>query len=354
MISFAIIGWGHIARKHKEAIDVVEGARLVAVSDLNPERLKELAPFPEIKKFTDLNVMLAEALEVDVVCICTPSGLHAAHAIAAIRAGKHVIIEKPVALSLHDAEAIREAASLYGTKVAVVHPNRFRPAIRKLKLALDQGLFGKLSHVNATVRWNRAQAYYDQASWRGTKEMDGGVLLNQAVHSLDLLEWLVGPVTGVKSMVDTRIRKMEAEDTALAVLRFDTGVLGVVEATTAIYDKNLEETISIFGEHGYAVIGGPTANWFKQLRSSYLSESECEAWIQEIESDPYGEPGHRSIIRDMVAAVCDNREPIVPLHDGIRAMKLALDISSNGTSPALIANGGDFYAVKDAATIRGV
>lgn len=330
MIHFAIIGCGHIANKHIEAIKRLEQAELVAVCDANLTRLAQLQEELKVACFTDLAEMLDHKPEIDVVCICTPSGLHVQHAVAAARAGKHLIIEKPVALTLEDIDAIRDAAAVSQVKVTVVHPNRFRPAVQRLKWALDRDWFGKLSHVNVTLRWNRNQAYYDQSPWRGTRAMDGGVLMNQAIHSLDLIQWLIGPVADVKAMIDTRIRQIESEDVAVATIRFANGVLGVVEASTTIYDKNLEESISVFGEHGFAVIGGPTANWIKHLNCAGLTREEANEWILKVEQNPFGIPGHQHIIEDMIAAIEEGREPIVTIEDGRNAVKLVLDICNDG------------------------
>jgi UDP-N-acetyl-2-amino-2-deoxyglucuronate dehydrogenase len=330
MIHFAIIGCGHIANKHIEAIMNIEGAKLVALCDTNSIRINEMKESLHVNGFLALADMFENMPEIDVVCICTPSGLHTQHAVAAANAGKHLIIEKPIALTLEDIDVIMDAAAANHIKVAVVHPNRFRPAIQKLKRALDDGLFGKLSHVNATIRLNRNQAYYDQSIWRGTRAMDGGVLMNQAIHSLDLLEWLVGPVVEVKSMIDTRIRQIESEDVAIATLKFTSGALGIVEASTTMYEKNLEESISIFGELGYAVIGGPTANWIKQWNCAGISPEVVSEWIKEVERDPYGIPGHQYIIQDMVSAIAENREPVVTAKDGKSAVKLVLDICNDG------------------------
>lgn len=331
MIHFAIVGCGHIASKHIDAIHKTEGAELIALCDTNAARLEQMDVGEHVERFTDMTEMLEQVADIDVVCICTPSGLHANLAIIAAKAGKHVVIEKPLCLTLEDADVMAEVVRESGIKAAVVHPNRYRPAIRQLKRALDEGLFGKLSHVNATVRWNRSQSYYDQAPWRGTKLMDGGVLMNQAIHSLDLLQWLFGPVAKVKSMVDTRIRNIESEDMAVAALRFSSGVLGLVEASTTVYEHNLEESISVFGEHGYAVIGGTTANWIKHWKFTSVPPEQAEALIQEIELDPYGTPGHQCIIEDMVHAIRDNREPVVPLTEGREAIKLVMDIVQNGS-----------------------
>lgn len=332
MINYAIVGCGHIANKHIEAIEKTEQASLVAICDTNPNRLNQYMNQTGVEGYVNIDEMLERQSNIDVVCICTPSGLHAPLAVKAAKAGKHLIIEKPLALTIEDADAIAEAVTVSGVKAAVVHPNRYRPAIQLLKSALEKNVFGKISHVNATVRWNRGQAYYDQAPWRGTKAMDGGVLMNQAVHNLDLLQWLFGRVVQVKSMVDTRIRNIEAEDVAVATLRFDSGALGVVEAATTIYDKNLEESISIFGENGYAVIGGVTANWIKQWKCDSMSDKEVDLLKQKVEADPYGVSGHQQIIEDMAEAIRDNREPAVTVEDGKAAVQLVIDIVLDGST----------------------
>lgn len=330
-MNFAIAGCGHIAHKHIDAITKTEGAELVAVCDPNPERLEEMRGITSAATYPDLPTLLAQQPNVDVICICAPSGLHAKLALEAAQAGKHLVLEKPVTLSLEDAELLRQAVRWGGIKATVVHPNRYRPAIRRLKAALEQNLFGKLSHINVTVRWNRSQAYYDQSAWRGTIAMDGGVLMNQAIHGLDLLQWLFGPVEEIKSIVATRLRNIEAEDVAIAAIRLENGALGVIEAATTVFGHNLEETISVFGENGYAVIGGKTANWIQHWVCASMTQEETETLIREVEQDPYGIPGHRCIIEDMVRAIREGREPEISLEDGIRAVKLALDMTGGGT-----------------------
>ena len=276
MIRYGIVGCGHIAKKHVAAIKAVEGAELVAVCDTNEERLSEFA-VDGVRGYTDLKDMLAS--DVDVVCICTPSGIHAPLTIQAAEAKKHVIVEKPMALTLEDADRMIDACEKNGVKMAVVHPNRFRPAVVELRKQLEQGAFGKIGHANATVRWNRNQAYYDQAPWRGTKAMDGGVLMNQAIHNMDLLLWMMGDIEEISSYHATRIRNIEAEDTSVSVIRFKNGALGVLEAAVTIYPKNLEESLSIFGEKGTAVIGGrrPTGSKNGNLKACRMKRLKTQS-----------------------------------------------------------------------------
>lgn len=324
MINFAIVGMGHIANKHIEAIEKAEGANLFAICDTNPARLETVTH--DVKKYTDLALMLEENPEIDVVNICVPSGLHARLTKIVAEHKRHIIVEKPMSLKLQDAEDMIKYANENGVKLAVVHPNRFRPAIQKLREQMDAGSFGKLSHANATVRWNRNQAYYDQAEWRGTKEFDGGVLMNQAIHDLDLMLWLMGPVESVQAMAATRLRKIETEDVAAAVVQFKNGALGVIEAATTIYPKNLEESLAIFGESASVKISGRNANYIETWDIEGVTEEEADKIKNEIQADPFGKPGHQCIIEDMVLAVKENRNPIVTGEDGLAPVKLILAI----------------------------
>lgn len=323
MIQFAIVGCGHIAKKHVEAIQKAPGAELVAVCDTNPQRLQEYVTEYGVKGYTDLAEMLQDDA-IDVVNICTPSGYHASLAVQAADAGKHLIVEKPIALTLEDADAIIDACNRNGVKLSVVHPNRFRPAIKVLKQAMEEGRFGKLSHANATVRWNRNQEYFDKDPWRGTKALDGGVLMNQAIHNLDLMLWMMGDPEEVSSFSATRLRNIEAEDVSVGVVRFKNGALGVVEAAVTIYPRNLEETLSIFGESGTVKVGGTTANRIETWKMESYSDEKIADLIATIDQDPMGKPGHQCIVEDMVESIQENREPVVTGEDGKKALRLIL------------------------------
>lgn len=324
MINFAIVGMGQIAKKHVEAIEQAADANLFAICDTDPARMKDAGD--EVKKYTDLGQMLEENPEIHVVNICVPSGLHAK--LTKIVAGhkRHIIVEKPMALKLEDAESMLKEAEMNGVKLAVVHPNRFRPAIQALKAKMDMGSFGTLSHANATVRWNRNQEYYDQAGWRGTKEFDGGVLMNQGIHDLDLLLWLMGPVESVQAMTATRLRKIETEDVAAAAVQFKSGAIGLIEAATTIYPKNLEESLAIFGETGSAKVSGRTANFIETWDFEDTTEEDSKAIAERVKKDPFGKPGHQCIIEDMIEAIHEERTPIVTGEDGLAPVKLILAI----------------------------
>ncbi|MER2076700.1 Gfo/Idh/MocA family protein [Psychrobacillus psychrotolerans] len=320
MIQFAIVGMGFIADKHIAAIQNAEGANLLAICDTNPERL--LIDDENVLKYTDLDKMLTENPQIDVVNICVPSGLHATLTKAVAKHKKHIVTEKPMALNSSDALEMMEIAKDAGVKLSIVHPNRYRPAIMEVRKLMDAGKFGKISHANATVRWNRGQAYYDQAPWRGTKQFDGGVLMNQAIHNLDLLLWFMGPVKSVQGMVATRFRDIETEDVATALIEFESGALGVVEAATTVYPQNLEESLSIFGETASVKVSGKNAVFIDTWDVEGYSSEEVEALKTKIQNDPWGKKGHDCIIEDMVAAINEDRNPEVGGLDGYNPVRL--------------------------------
>jgi UDP-N-acetyl-2-amino-2-deoxyglucuronate dehydrogenase len=323
MINFAIVGCGHIAKKHAEAIENIKDANLVAVCDKVSENMNYYITKYGAIPYEHLSELLLDQ-DIDVVNICTPSGSHAQIVIQAAKAKKHIIVEKPIALTLEDAEAIISSCRENNVKLSVVHPNRFRPAIIEVSKAMGEGRFGKLSHANATVRWNRNQAYYDQAAWRGTKSEDGGVLMNQAIHNLDLLIWLMGDVEEVYSMSATRLRDIEAEDVSIGVVRFKSGALAVIEAATTIYPYSLEETLSIFGETGTVKIGGQTANLVEHWNIESMDNLETNQLIEKIKSDPFGKSGHQCIIEEMIIAIKEDREPSVTGQDGKKVVELVI------------------------------
>jgi len=311
---------GFIADKHIAAIQNAEGANLLAICDTNPERL--LIDDENVLKYTDLDKMLTENPQIDVVNICVPSGLHATLTKAVAKHKKHIVTEKPMALNSSDALEMMEIAKDAGVKLSIVHPNRYRPAIMEVRELMDAGKFGKISHANATVRWNRGQAYYDQAPWRGTKQFDGGVLMNQAIHNLDLLLWFMGPVKSVQGMVATRFRDIETEDVATALIEFESGALGVVEAATTVYPQNLEESLSIFGETASVKVSGKNAVFIDTWDVEGYSPEEVEALKTKIQNDPWGKKGHDCIIEDMVAAINEDRDPEVGGLDGYNPVRL--------------------------------
>jgi UDP-N-acetyl-2-amino-2-deoxyglucuronate dehydrogenase len=322
-MNFAIVGCGFIANKHAKAIEAVKDAKLVSVCDKFAAAMEPYVEQYGVTPYEKLSDML-EKEDIDVVCICTPSGFHASIAVEVANAKKHLVVEKPIAMNLVDTNKIIEACEFNKVKLAVVHPNRFRPAVQELRKIIDENLLGKISHANCTVNWNRSQEYYDQATWRGTKQYDGGVLMNQAIHNLDLLLWFMGRPTQIFSMEATRLRNIEAEDVSVGVVRFSSGALGSIQASTTVYPKNYEESITIFGEKGTVKIGGTNALYFEHLEVEGMDEEQVNKIKNRIEVNPWGTPGHQWIIEDIINAVDQNREPLVTGQDGKNVLKMVL------------------------------
>ena len=273
MIKFALLGCGRIAKRHSDLLGGghINGAKLVGVCDVIRERADAIGSRYGVPAYYDLERLL-EQQDVDVVSVLTPSGLHPIHAIAVAKAGKHVVVEKPMALRLDDADAMIEACDAAGVKLFVVKQNRFNVPVVKAREALDAGRFGRLVLGTVRVRWCRDQSYYDQDAWRGTWAYDGGVLANQASHHIDMLEWFFGDVVSVHARAITALVKIEAEDTAIATLKFRNGALGIIEATTAVRPKDLEGSLSILGEKGAVEIAGFAVNQIRHWR--FVSESD--------------------------------------------------------------------------------
>lgn len=330
-MNFAIVGCGFIAKKHAKAIQEVENAKLVAVSDKNPLAMETYVEEYGVSAYEDLEGMLQRD-DIDVVSVCTPTGLHAPLAIKIANAKKHIILEKPIAMTLEDTDKIIAACKKNEVKLSIVHPNRFRPVVRELRKILDQNLLGKISHANAIVNWNRNQEYYDQASWRGTKQFDGGVLMNQAIHNLDLLLWFMGDPEQVFSMEATRFRKIEAEDVSAGVIKFKSGALGVVEASSTAYGQNFEESITLFGEKGTVKIGGKNAIYFEHLEVEGIPEGEIRELIDKVKEDPFGVPGHQCIIEDMVKSIEEDGEPAVSGEEARKSLELVLSFYESAKS----------------------
>lgn len=304
----------------------MEGAKLEAVCDTVPERTQPYVDRYGCRAYDDLGKMLADP-QIDVVCICTPSGLHAQMGVAAAYAKKHVVVEKPLTLSLEDADAMIAAAEQNGVWLAVVHPNRFLPGVVALRQQVEQGAFGTFTHAAAVVRWNRNQAYYDSAPWRGTAAMDGGFFLNQAIHNIDLLQWMMGPVEEVFAYTTTRLRKIETEDLGVAVLRFQNGALGTIEAAGTLYPQNLEESLALFGETGSAKVGGRTIGTLENWEFANLNDEETQRLVQQVNQNPKGtRTGHQAILSDMVQAVREHRPPLINGREARKALEIVLAI----------------------------
>ena len=329
-MKYALIGCGRISPNHIEA---AKNNKLdfVAMCDISKEAMEEKFnkfQLQNTNKYTDYKEMLAIE-KPELVAIATESGKHAAIALDCIEAGCHVIIEKPIALSIADADAIIKAGHEKGVLVCANHQNRFNKSVQYIRKALEEGRFGKLSHGAAHVRWNRGENYYKQAPWRGTWAQDGGCLMNQCIHNIDLLRWMMGDdVEEVMAYTDQLEHPyLEAEDLGLAIVKFKNGSYGLIEGTTNVYPKNLEETLYIFGEKGTVKAGG-------------TSDNIIEAWnFAEGKDDPeyvmqtYGENppnvygfGHTPLYADMIDAIQTGRQPYVTAEAGKRALEMILAI----------------------------
>lgn len=321
MMKVGIVGCGFISNKHITAIENIENLYLSAVCDPNEDALIRFKEDKTVKTFTKIEDMLNDS-DIDIVAVCTPSGLHKNLAIKAAKAGKHLVIEKPIAMKVDEALEISKVANEENISLSVVHPNRFRPVVMSLKKLLDKNVFGKISHVECNVNWNRNQEYYDKSPWRGTKEFDGGVLMNQAIHNLDLLLWFIGRPDEIFSMEATRLRKIEAEDVSMGIVRFQNGILGIINASTTVFNRNFEESITIFGEKGTAKIGGTNALYFKHLEYENMDEDKTNKLIEKINNDPWGIPGHECIYRDLLNAIELNSETAVSGEEATKSLRL--------------------------------
>lgn len=329
-LRYALIGCGRISPNHIEAAKNT-GLHMAAISDIVEERMAEKAKtfgLEGVCRYTDYREML-EKEKPELVAVCTESGKHAAIALDCIAAGCHVIIEKPIALSLSDADAIIESAKQKGVTVCACHQNRFNKSIRKIREAVEQKRFGRLMHGAAHIRWNRGKSYYDQAPWRGTWEQDGGALMNQCIHNIDLLRWMMGDeITEVFAYTDNLEHPfIEAEDLGLAMVRFANGAYGLIEGTTNVFPGNLEETLYIFGEKGTVKAGGHSVNIIEEWRfGDGLDDAEqVKATYHENPPNVYGF-GHTPLYRDVIEAIREHRAPYVSAEDGRRALELVLGI----------------------------
>lgn len=340
-LNFAIIGCGRISKKHIEGIiHNYQEALLTTVSDLVPDKMQQAVDYysnylrksvfdiaeNQLKKYQNYQELLNDE-RVNVVTIATESGYHPQIAMDALNAGKHVIVEKPMALSTGDADKMNQLAREKNLKLAVCHQNRFNPTVQKLRKALDNGRFGRLLYALASVRWNRNDDYYKMDDWHGTLALDGGILMNQCIHNIDLLQWMLGGVTRVYAETDTFLRKIETEDTGLAVIRFNNGAIALIEGTVCIYPHNLEETFSIFGEKGTVRVAGMAMNeildW-KFADTKPAEEEMIKTANYEVEA-VYGY-GHNLLFKDFIRAVKENRKPLVDGEEGKKAVELILGI----------------------------
>ncbi len=331
-MKYALIGCGRIATNHVKAV-LNNHLEFAAVCDVVPEQMENLLAKHELQndssihRYTDYKEMI-EQEQPQLVGIATESGVHAEIALYCIDHGVNVIIEKPMAMSIADANEIIRRSEEKGVKVSACHQNRFNVAVQQMRKALEAGRFGKLSHGSIHVRWNRNRDYYDQAKWRGTWAQDGGALMNQCIHGIDLLRWMMGEeIDEVYGVTRQQFHHyLEAEDIGMAVVKFKNGAVATIEGTTNVYPKNLEETLYLFGENGTVKLGGKSTNNIDVWDfADEGEEDQKNKGLQEATSNVYGN-GHTSLYADMIDAIQNNRRPYVDAYAGKNALELVLAI----------------------------
>lgn len=332
-MKYALIGCGRIAINHIKAV-INNQLELVAVCDVLPNKMEELlskqglAENKEILRYTDYRQMIEEHPEIQLISIATESGSHAEIALYCIDHGINLIIEKPMAMSIADADEIIRRAEANHVKVSACHQNRFNIAVQKLRKAVEAGRFGKLSHGSIHVRWNRNKDYYTQAPWRGTWAQDGGALMNQCIHGIDLLRWMMGSeVVSVYGQTKQQFHHyLEAEDVGMAVVNFANGAVATIEGTTNVYPQNLEETLYIFGQWGTVKLGGKSTNNIDVWDfADETDEDRSNKGLEEAASNVYGN-GHTSLFADVVEAIEKDRQPYVDAKAGRDALEMVLAI----------------------------
>jgi predicted dehydrogenase len=332
-LGFGIIGCGMISDFHARAIADVRGARLVACFDTRKQSADRFAATNSCTAYDDLDAMLADK-RVSVVTIATPSGAHLEPALAAARAGKHVIVEKPLEITLKRCDRIIAECKQSGVQLGTIFPSRFHDASVRLKRAIDAGRFGQLTLGDAIVKWFRTQAYYDSGAWRGTWALDGGgALMNQAIHSVDLLTWLMGPVAEIQAATATLAHeRIEVEDIAVATLRFANGALGVIEATTAAFPGYLKR-IEVHGSEGSAVLEEEDLKVWDFARPKkedaavlHVTKSQKSGGGGAADPAAIGHHGHTRQFREFVAAVRAGRPPAIDGEEGRRSVEIVLAI----------------------------
>ncbi len=327
-LKIAFVGCGRISVKHAELLGngSIQDARLVAVCDINASKAQKTGEKYGVPWYLDMDAMM-QTVPIDVVSVLTESGNHARQVIHLAKYGKHIIVEKPMALTLEDADSMIRTCSENGCKLFVVKQNRFNYPVVALRKALDNGRFGKLVMGTIRVRWCRTQAYYNQDAWRGTWALDGGVLSNQASHHIDLLQWMMGDVESVVAKSTTALVDIEAEDTAVAILKFRNGALGIIEATTATRPVDLEGSLSIMGEGGTVEIGGFAVNEIRHW--NFVEKTTNDDTVkQDYSVNPpnvYGF-GHQAYYDDVVQSIQQNKKSLIDGFEGRKSLELILAI----------------------------
>jgi len=318
-VHFAIIGCGRIACRHIEAIQNTQNGKLVAVCDTDIDRAKEKATQANVPYYSNYHKMMRDFPEIDVVIILTPSGIHYEHAAEIMQNyKKHLLLEKPMVMTLKQGKQLKEIADKEGLYLFPVYQNRFNKAVQHVKKALNtEGTLGNVRVGTVRVRWCRPQRYYDLSSWRGTYAMDGGALTNQGIHYIDLLRYLCGNVRRVHAKLATLGASIEVEDTATAILEFESGALGIIEIMTSARPDDFEASISCVSENGLAVISGIATN----VLQTFSPDPEQEKINSEVFPTVYGF-GHNEIIQGVINSLKNRLEPVIEFDDGLESIRL--------------------------------
>lgn len=329
MIRIGLIGCGRISANHFEAVSAQPDAMITACCDIIPERAQASAEKYGVPFWTTDYEEILNREDIDLISICTPSGLHPEHGIMAARYGKHVLTEKPMGVRIKDADELIETCENAGVKLFVVLQNRLNPSIQLVRKALDEGRFGKIYMITSNVFWTRPQDYYDMASWRGTWALDGGAFMNQASHYVDMVQWMGGPIKEVKSITATLARNIEAEDTGSAILRFQSGAIGNINVTMLTYPKNLEGSITILGEKGTVRVGGMAMNRIEHWE--FADYKDYETLVETSSTNPssvYGF-GHKGYYRNVIDCLHGNNVASSCGNEGRKSLWLLEQIYSS-------------------------
>jgi UDP-N-acetyl-2-amino-2-deoxyglucuronate dehydrogenase len=323
-IKIAVVGCGRISLNHLQAIQEHSAhLTLVGLCDVDHTALDNASTKYNIPGFISVETMISQT-QPDLVVLCTPSGLHASQTILAANAGCHVLTEKPMATRWEDGLRMVRACDDAGVRLFVVKQNRFNTTIQKLKQAMDQGRFGKIYLTTANIFWTRSQEYYDQCDWRGRWDMDGGAIMNQASHYIDLIHWLLGPVESVYAMTATLGRKIEAEDTGVISIRWRSGAVGSINVTMLAYPRNLEGSITILGERGTVRIGGTALNEIQHWEfADYTSDDEQMNTVSYQTNSVYGF-GHPLYYENMIKTFQGKELPITDGREGLASLEILI------------------------------
>lgn len=339
MIHFAIIGCGRIGKRHAKHISNV--GTLVAVCDIVEDRAVELGETYQASAYTDVDNMLRTATEIDMVAVCTPNGLHAEHSIRAVHAGCHVLCEKPMALSAADCGRMITEAEKANRRLFVVKQNRFNPPVAAVKKAIDRGLLGRIYSVQVNCFWNRHQQYYRESSWRGSKELDGGVLFTQFSHFIDLMYWMVGDVEETRAIADNfnHTETTEFVDTGVVTLRFRSGATGGLHFTTNAHGGNMEGSITLFGEKGTVKIGG---EYLDELEYQDLSDHTIQGVKPSSGPNDYGTykgsmSNHDKVYENLLNVFQTGTEAATVGYEGLKTVEIIENIYSAARATSVVA-----------------